>query len=380
MTSTETRVTQLARWFGAEAMRRREPARRPPAEVVRAAHPAPGSIVLLTGPSGGGKSTLLRRVVASARRRGQDVLDVSRLRMPNRPLVDCLANLAMDEAVGLLARLGLAEAALLARRPRRISVGQRLRARLAVAVARCRAVPGGTLLALDEFAAVLDRVTAALVARTLRRAIDSLPAPPAVLLATSHDDLAGPLDPDVTIDCDFGKWTVARRPFRRPLTAAATAAPRSTAARAAVRPAASPVASRARRGASNGSAPAWSAPPRGDARGTACRFVLRRSRSVPPASAFSRTRRRGPFRLPALPGQAPRRGRTPGTRSRDCRGRVDGPSGSCRKRDRAWSARSSKSRRSRFPSRSCPVRHGSNDTARVRPSRSRRSVPRSPGK
>lgn len=372
MSEQHSRVGQLASWFGMDALRRREPARLIPADVLDRATPAPGAIVLLTGPSGAGKSSLLRRVVERARRDGRAVIDVARRTLPGRPVIDCFPNIALEEAISLLSRLGLAEARLLARHPRNASAGQKLRLRLALALARCCNEPVGSLLVCDEFAALLDRVSAVVIAGALRRTIDALPQPPGVLLATSHDDLRDALDPETVIDCDFGEWRVLSR--------ATSGARRSGTARPAHPPATSRVVSHIRRGASSGSAPASSAPPRGGARDTACRSEARRTRSAPPASACVRTRRRRRVRLPAPPRQAARRGRTPGTCTPGCRGCDDVPSGSSRRPGTACSARPASRRPRRLPSRVVPARDGSSGTARVRPNRSRRSVLRNPGK
>jgi ABC-type ATPase with predicted acetyltransferase domain len=69
------------------------------------------------------------------------------------------------------------------------------------------------VLVADEFAAVLDRVTAMVVARALRRAIDASAGLCAVV-ASSHDDLEAALLPDVVVRCDFSRWSVGE-PRRR---------------------------------------------------------------------------------------------------------------------------------------------------------------------
>jgi hypothetical protein len=60
------------------------------------------------------------------------------------------------------------------------------------------------VLAADEFAAPLDRVTALVASRALRRAVDARPHLCA-LLATTRDDLHPALQPNLTIHCDFGQ-------------------------------------------------------------------------------------------------------------------------------------------------------------------------------
>jgi ABC-type ATPase with predicted acetyltransferase domain len=81
--------------------------------------------------------------------------------------------------------------------------------RLALGLAAARPENGRQLcvLAADEFAAPLDRVTAMVVARAVRRAADARPDLCAIV-ATGHDDLTAALAPDVVIRCDFGHYTI----------------------------------------------------------------------------------------------------------------------------------------------------------------------------
>ena len=120
---------------------------------------------------------------------------------------------AMDE----LARVGLAEVWTWLRPPSQLSEGQRWRLRLALAM---HAVDSDsdrrpTLIVCDEFAALLDRVTAFVVAGVLRRFVDTHAARVSAIVATSHDDLRKPLDPDAIAECDFGQVSVRQR-HRRP--------------------------------------------------------------------------------------------------------------------------------------------------------------------
>ncbi|HSI37187.1 MAG TPA: ATP-binding cassette domain-containing protein [Tepidisphaeraceae bacterium] len=195
--------------------------------------PAPGQLILITGPSGAGKSTLLRALRDSHRRTDGLWIDLARLRLPDRPTVDvvadaiasahrpaCDARLATPiadadaltiRALESLSRVGLGEVWSYLRHPNQLSDGQRWRLRLAVGLGRAERRPGGAVLAADEFGALLDRITARVVARCVRRAITNTAL--SAVVATSHEDLIEALAPDVVVRCDFGRVTVS--PFSR---------------------------------------------------------------------------------------------------------------------------------------------------------------------
>jgi ABC-type ATPase with predicted acetyltransferase domain len=166
--------------------------------------PAPGQILLITGPSGAGKSSLLRIL----RKKSNDCLDLLNMRLPNRPLVDCFGDVPLEQILAILSRVGLAEAWSYLRTPTELSDGQRWRFRLAMALSKAESRRHPILIA-DEFCALLDRVTAAVVARSLRRAI-SIDGNLRAILATSHDDLLGALRPDLHVHCDFGRVRLHR--------------------------------------------------------------------------------------------------------------------------------------------------------------------------
>jgi ABC-type ATPase with predicted acetyltransferase domain len=160
----------------------------------------------------------------AARAAGWRTLRVDRSRLRKAPAIEQFPRSGDERAdfafaAKMLATAGLGEAALFLRRPDRLSDGERWRLRLAVTVARLYRLTGHdrligqggrirpTLLVADEFAAVLDRTTAAGVARGLRRTIDRLARvgiPVAAAVATSHDDLQPALLPDRVERCEWG--------------------------------------------------------------------------------------------------------------------------------------------------------------------------------
>ncbi|MGN6505597.1 MAG: hypothetical protein ACTHM6_08545, partial [Tepidisphaeraceae bacterium] len=90
----------------------------------------------------------------------------------------------------------------------------RLMLALGVATAiRVGQTPSVAVLAMDEFAALLDRVTARIVARALRRLIDrhigDQGATLGAVVATSHHDLLAALQPEVIVRCDFDRYDIS---------------------------------------------------------------------------------------------------------------------------------------------------------------------------
>ena len=160
---------------------------------------APGSVTLITGPSGTGKSLLLgqlaRRLPAARLvHLVQFPLDVAVLDAvaPTRPL---------EEALQLLTACGLGEPRLWIRRFAQLSAGEQFRARLARAIGlhrrdRCGALwpHNASPLLCDEFGAVLHRRLAKAIAYNLRKLVwrERL----TLVVATSQEDLQQDLQAD----------------------------------------------------------------------------------------------------------------------------------------------------------------------------------------
>lgn len=170
----------------------------------------PGMLVYITGASGSGKSTILSLIQQACQSPEHDAVRVVQVdQLPplaDVPLIDALPHgddahdIADDDdrlqtTLKFLSVAGLGDAFVMLRTPGELSDGQRYRLRLAQAMTS--AAGPMTVILADEFAATLDRVTAQVIARNVRKWVTDSPA--CFICATTHDDLLEPLDPDVLI-------------------------------------------------------------------------------------------------------------------------------------------------------------------------------------
>lgn len=170
-----------------------------------------GRVVFITGPSGSGKSLLLGLIDKALRdREGVRVIRFDQLPdPPDRPLVDCFDPVPLEQVLQTLSLAGLNDAFVMLRKPSELSDGQRYRLRLAqtmrlVADGSAGSSPRLCVMLADEFGATLDRLTAAVIARNVRK-WTRRQGHVCFIAATTHDDLLEPLEPDVLIEKHLGE-------------------------------------------------------------------------------------------------------------------------------------------------------------------------------
>ncbi len=183
-------VTCICRMFGLTIDRL---ARRGPVHECRISM-EPGDIVCITGPSGSGKSVLLREL--ERRIDPDERINLDEIDLPDdRTVIDCF-DCDVIARLRLLISAGLGGVFPMLNRPSLLSDGQKYRFRLAQALAS-----GRRYIFADEFCSELDRITAATVAfnaaRFVRKAKTSL------IVATSHRDILMDLAPDAIVTKDF---------------------------------------------------------------------------------------------------------------------------------------------------------------------------------
>ncbi len=169
-----------------------------------------GDLVFVTGPSGGGKSTILDLISDYAEGEvGLEVLKLGEMRgWGDEPLVDCFGEgLSLKEVMSVLSAAGLADAFVMLRSYGELSEGQRFRFQLALVMGQILRLSSDQkiIVIADEFCSLLDRQTAGGVARNFRRLMNRLGHDQLIFVcASAHDDLLEHLGPSVLIDKGLG--------------------------------------------------------------------------------------------------------------------------------------------------------------------------------
>jgi ABC-type ATPase with predicted acetyltransferase domain len=154
-----------------------------------------GDVVYITGQSGSGKSLLLKDLMAQMKT-DLKVADLNEIALdPDLPVIDQLGRNTVH-ATELLAKAGISDAWIYIRKPGELSDGQRYRLKLAKIMEQ-----DADVWVADEFGAVLDRVTAKVVAFNVQKVARTLGK--TLMVATTHTDLVEELGPDLTITKRF---------------------------------------------------------------------------------------------------------------------------------------------------------------------------------
>ncbi len=174
---------------------------------------APGQIVAIVGPSGSGKSVLLRHV--ERRAPGAIRLDTVGLSASAAAAVSCLPGGELGDKLELLCRCGLGEAKALVTPARLLSAGQLYRLALAAALHEARRRQGASLILADNFADCLDEATGEIFARGIRKIVTGSRV--ALIAATPRSGLIRHLAPDrLLVKPLDAPARFARRPTRSP--------------------------------------------------------------------------------------------------------------------------------------------------------------------
>ncbi len=176
---------------------------------------APGQIAAVIGPSGAGKSVLLNNVAAQL----DDAVvmsDFSRARARGDRLgIELLDGGTLKQRLETMSRCGLAEASTLITPVKRLSGGQRYRLGLGVVLHAANRSGKPKLIIADEFCSALDKPTAVVLARQIRKLVSRSNV--GLLLATPHTELLDALKPDIVIVKPMGEsayYADSARKFR----------------------------------------------------------------------------------------------------------------------------------------------------------------------
>lgn len=154
-----------------------------------------GDVVYITGQSGSGKSLLLKELKRQMSLEGKSIADLADIDLAESPVIEILGT-STANAADLLAKAGISDAWIYIRKPSELSDGQRYRLKLARLIEMdC------DVWVADEFGAILDRVTARVLAFNMQKVARNLGK--TLLVATTHTDLGEELGANLTITKRF---------------------------------------------------------------------------------------------------------------------------------------------------------------------------------
>ncbi len=166
-----------------------------------------GDVICITGPSGSGKSIILRELENAIE--PQDRINISEITLPSdKTVIDCM-NEELLVSLQLLSTAGLCDCFCILNQPANLSDGEKFRFRLAMALAQKK-----KYIFADEFTCELDRVTACSISYKIRKFAKQNGT--VFILATSHQDMLMDLAPDILVTRESsGQTYVTYKDIRR---------------------------------------------------------------------------------------------------------------------------------------------------------------------
>lgn len=169
-----------------------------------------GEIVYVTGVSGSGKSRLLgalRQVLKKEQMGCRVVTNRDGEAEGSGRIINQLKG-DVEEAMSILGRVGLGDVKLAMQRACVLSGGERMRLMLGKMMQEVGGEGERTVLLMDEYCSVLDRLTSKVVSRQMRKWVSRMGV--CLVVATGHDDLLECLGPDVVVRVNDGEYVVER--------------------------------------------------------------------------------------------------------------------------------------------------------------------------